>query len=82
MSLLFMDILPKNNINDTLHLAVFFKIYNDVNFNNKTNIKYYYITLKFLNKLDILFILIIDGYFRRIIICWLNKIVHIKDMYF
>ena len=62
-------------------------MYNDVNFNSKINITNYYITLKFLNKLDnneIEYIIYIDnwGHFRRIIICSLNKIVHVKDMYF
>lgn len=60
---------------------------NDVNFNNETKMKNYYINLKFLSKLDnndIEYIIYIDnwGYFRRIIICSLNKIVKVKDMYF
>jgi hypothetical protein len=85
--LLFMDRLPKCNINYRLHLAILFKMYNNVNFNNQKNISSYIRTLKFLNKLDdneIEYTIYIDnwGCFRRIIISSLNKIVHIKDMYF
>jgi len=87
IDLLFMDRLPKDNINDRLPLSVLFKMYNDVNFNNKTNTKYYIQTSKFLNKLDDDqkgYIIYIDnwGCFRRIIISSMNKIVLVKDMYF
>lgn len=52
INLLFMNKLPKYDINNRLHLAILFKMYNNVNFNKQTNISYYMQTLKILDKLD------------------------------
>ena len=87
VDLLFMDKLPKNNIDDRLPLSILFKMYDNVNFNNQTNIANYIQTLKYIRKLDenqTEYIIYIDnwGSFRRIIIYLVDKIVLIKNMYY
>lgn len=87
INLLFLDKLPKYDINGRLHLNVLYKMYNDVNFNRPTNVTYYIQTQKYLNKLrddQVDYNIYIDnfGNFRRIIISVMDKTVHIKNMYF
>lgn len=85
VDLLFMDRLPKNDINNRLPTHILFKMYKNVNFKSKTNITHYIQTQNIINKLcddQIDYIIYIDNYgdHRKIFMNSMGKTIHIRKM--